>query len=473
MTYKNKAAARGFTIIELLIVMAIVAVVALATAKAARNYFLDRQAQQVADSISLIGKATALYLSKNAATIPTTPSDLPLAQLIFDNDLPANYTGALPWGGTNPYYAIRIQRIPSGATSLYKALVYTKTAWVVDGKVRYDLVGNAMRKIGGAGGMLGDPALPPPPAGAGPAGLNAQWAEPTAAFPPSATSPYLASGGQLFYNVAYSMASLDAIYLRTDGTNQMNAALNMGTHVINSVTDVNASGTVNAATVTATNIGATSSIVSNGVINAAGTITGSGAINAGGTVTAANVSTAGTVTANAVNSGTVLASNTITATNDITTTTGKLSARTDVLITDLGTRDGTPLTTSLKTLAPRLVEMKNYIIDTDSTNAQAYNVQIGMGNRGLSTGTYAVVDGTVIPNPGCTNSGVPNIFIIPAKEGGVATGGKFGFVAKAVGSGPWTLSITDMQFTGAGPGNSIPNEDVPNFAGVVRVFCSY
>lgn len=416
----------GFTLIELMIVLTIIVYGALAASRQLRAYLLDLQAKAVADNITLIGKAVASYIPKNTATLSVGPmySDLTILQLQNDNDLSSGFFGTTPWGSG---YKIRIQRMPGPAPYLYKALVFTATSWVIDTAYRIDLVGEAVKKIGGAGGMTYD--------GTGPTGNGGAWSEPASSFIPSVA--YDPKGGQLFYNVAFSLLSLDAVYLRTDGGNMMNAELQMNSNGIVGATTIAASSLITADALTTTN-----------AVNA-------GSLTASGAVTGGNVTTLG-----AVNAGTV------TATGDITSQNGAVNANTDVTISSLTSRTSAPGVTSLKTLAPKLVELYNYVIDTNAANLVRYN---NGSNNAYGLGT--AVDGTRIPVPMCEVGGTPNIFIIPQKETGTAMNGMFGAISLALGpaGGFWTLDVKDAQT----PSNSVPSINLPNYGSIVRTFCSY
>lgn len=434
----SRARALGFTLLELMVVLAIMAFAAIAAAQKYRDHLRNLQAQSAADNITLLGKAVATYIGKNTATLSAAPySDVTLPQLVASNDLSSTFNGTTPWGSD---YRIRVQRV-GVAPYQYKALVYTTTPWVIDGATRFDLVGAAVMRIGGAGGMTYDAT--------GPVGNGGAWSEPAASLAPA--SPYVAAGGQLFYNVAYSLMDLDALYLRRDGGNTMNAALQMNANAIVGATNINASGAVSATSVAA------SGALTGATLATSGDITAGNAITAAGTLTGGSIATAGAITGAS-----------LTATGMVRAAT--MEARDDITITELATRADAPSVTSLKALAPRLVELRSYIIDTDVTNAARHNTTTG--TRFLNAATYQIVDGTTIPVPVCATGGTPNIFLIPSKWTGTATGGKFGGVARVTGpfGSYWTLDVKDAQ---GALGTSVPSADLPNFAAVVRVFCAY
>ena len=487
----HRRSALGFTIIELLIVLAITSIAAIIGAQKVKAYFLDQQAQQRADVISVLGKATANYIAKKRTTFTATGfSDITLLQTLRDDgNLSPNFGSAA--AGASPSamgYAIRIYSNCATTPCAITAWVYSTSAWVVDGKVRIDLVGSAVRKIGLPGGMNYNTVAPLPGYVNGAVGNGGpgNWTLSAAAYPAAAGFPYSAGGGQLFYNA--SIVPLDdGSFLRVDGTNKMNGSLNMGAAgagqniLMNAGNIVNANG-ITTATATATGDLMGGSLTTTGQTPVVGNVTAGSAVTAGTTVTAvgdvmgSSITTTGQtpVTGNVTAGNGVTAGTTVRAAGDVmgasittagmTAVPGNVTAGNDVTIDSLRTRDaGAPaLTTSLKTLAPRLVEMFNYTIDTATGPA----------------------NGAQIPVPNCAGvagqpSGTPNIFVIPQKEVGTADNGKYGSVSKAFPVAPaagtfWTLSITDSQIVfPATVGSPIPSTSVPHYAAVVRTFCAY
>lgn len=500
---KSRASRRssgGFTIIELLIVLAITAVAAIIAAQKLKASFLDQQAQQRAETISVLGRATANYIAKRRTTLPVGISDISLLQhLRTDGGLSSSFGSLVPTATPSSMgYIIRVftdSNCSTNASCNVTAWVYSTTAWVIDGTVRLDLVGSAVNKIGLPGGMNSSTTSPLPgyTGGAiGKGGYPANWALTVAAAPAALDFPYLASGGQLFYNASVSPMD-DASYVRINGTSTMTGNLQMANNNITGTGAVaggsftttgqpvvagrvSADNLFAAQTVAAgTSMSAGTSIVAGSTIAAGQSVTAGSNITAGTTITATGDITAGNAATGAVMkaSGDVIANANIVGRSLSTTvaynnaggapTAGTVAAETDVTIAALATRDSTPLTTSLKTLAPRLVEMATKTVDSDTTGASG-----------------GVVNGYSIPVPTCGTGGVPNIFVIPQKETGTTVDGLYGSVSRATGGPPgatWTLSVTDSQIpVGSPPGTlgaPIPSTNVPNYAAIVRTFCAY
>lgn len=294
-----RAKSKGFTFVELMLVLAITTVAAIAVATKTVRETEYTQAQMAADNIMLVGRATAAYINKNpgalyAATV-TGYADLTITDLRNDADLSANVTAAPPWGGG---YIIRVQRVGSAPSYRYEALVYTEKAWTwtVAGTVRarQDLVGVAASKIGGAGGVSLDAS--------GPSGVKGAWTKPLGMFVP--TAPYLATGGQLFYNVTYGLPAWDTQYLRLDGTNKMQGNLNLGGKSINNADNVQVGGALNVTGATAlANATATGNIAANGQVQG-GTVHSMGDLTANGNAAIAGIIAAAKVSlTDAINEG--------------------------------------------------------------------------------------------------------------------------------------------------------------------------
>jgi prepilin-type N-terminal cleavage/methylation domain-containing protein len=435
---------RGFTLIELMVVMAIVAMLAVVGAQRLREAYNDTQAKAAADNITVVGQSVQAYIGANSGTFGAAPQDLTIAQLQAANVLPPTFVGTTPW---NSGYSIRIRRTPGGPPFQYEALVVTTTPWFINGgTARIDLVGAAVRKIGGAGGMTYDAT--------GPVGNGGGWGP-----LPVANYPAANVAGQLAYFVSQATNPNDNIYLRRDGLYPMTGALQMGSQNITgagsiaAASDITSGGNVGGATMTSTNTIVAGGQVTASAVTAAGIVTG-GTLTSNGDI---NIAANGTLqssgrmsiqtgedlylqpAANASGSRTVFGGNGGTGNATIN---GTATVANDILLNGLATRSNAPSTTSVKALLPDLVEVGNYLINAN---------------------------GQTVPVPTCDSGGTPNTFILPHVATGTAVGGKWGASIRMLpaAGGVWTVEALDANL------NALPNANTPNFAAIVRVFCAY
>lgn len=445
--------AAGFSLIELMVVLAIMALIAIYQINRAKTEAEDRQSLMAADNTKTLGQALAAYISNNTATLSgAAATNVTVATLQG-----ATACGSAPclgasfqapvWAGG---YSMRVRRLGASAPYQFEALACTVNGWVINAVTRGDLVGSAVALIGGAGAMTYDATSGAYPAGSGaPLGI--------VSYPASNRT------SQLCYYISQATTALDQLYLRTDGTNQMNGDLNMGGQSI-----------VAASTVAATGNIAGGSITSSGAVNATGTITGgnlttTGAVTATGNVTSSALVRGANVTATAALTGATLSTTgnatiggnaTVTgdiAVNDVNATgavnaTGNVTsaatvrAATDVVITSLTSRAAAPNTTSIKALMPRLVELNNYTV---------------------------TADGQTVPVPTCSTGGTAQVFILPHVATGTAGGGVWGTEIRMTGpaGGNWTVVARDAHGLRIGV-NSV---DIPagDFSAIVRTFCTF
>lgn len=415
--------ARGFTLIELMVVLAITAVILVYQAQRAKADAEDVLTTAAADNIGTLGKALAVYISSNTATLSSaantavTVATLQGATACGTASCLTSTFQPPAWSGG---YTMRVRRLGASAPFQFEALACTSTGWQINGALRGDLVGAAVSKVGGAGAMTYDAT---------------SGAYPNRSGTPLGIANYPASNlpAQLCYFVSQSTMALDLMYLRTDGSNQMNAALNMGGNTIN------AAGTVNATSVLA------SGLVRGGSVTATGALSG-GTLGVGGAATiggAANVTGHITTNGGVTATGNIATSSGVMASGDITTF-NNVVATNDVLITSLPARASGPLTSSLKSLAPKLVELYSHIV------------------------TY---DGQVVPAPACPAGGTPQVFILPHVATGNAVGGSWGSEVRMSGAGPWTVIARDAQ--GYRIGINSPAIPSANFSAIVRTFCTF
>lgn len=443
----------GFTLIELMVVLAIMALIAIYQANKARRDAEDLQSTAAADSIKMVGQALASYISNNtaalsgAASTAVTVATLQGAAACGTAPCLTSAFAVPAWVGG---YTSRVRRLGASAPYQFEALVCTNSGWVISGVTRGDLVGAAVQKIGGAGAMTYDAVNGAYPNGSGtPLGI--------------ANYPASNATAKLCYYISQSTTALDLLYLRTDGTNQMNAALNMGGQAISNATTVTATGTITGG-----------NLNTGGAVNATGTITGGnlttgGAVTATGNVTSAALVRGANVTATSALSGATLSTtgnatiggnatvtgdlnvNDVTATGAMTatgniTSSGTVQAATDMVITSLTSRPSAPGVTSVKGLLPKLSELYNYTI---------------------------TADGQTVPVPTCSTGGTPQVFILPHVATGTAGGGMWGTQVRMTGpsGGVWTVVARDSHNLRIG----VNSTDIPaaNFTAIVRTFCTY
>lgn len=420
MVQSRMRASRGFTLIELMVVLAIAAVAIVFAAQRARSDFEQKLASAAADNATKVGQALNAYMANNVAALSAsaTPTNVTVANLQAATAcgtkpcLSASTSATTPW---NSGYVMAVRRVGTGAPYQLEGLACSSTAWVINGNTRYDLLGSAVLTVGGSGGMTYDTT-------SGAVGNKATWVATNANFPAIANI-----AGKLCY---FASSATDNIYLRTDGTNQMNAALQMGGNAIAGATNITASGTVAAATVT-----------SSGAITAAGTVTGGnlstgGAVTATGNITSAALVQGANVTATSTVTGATIASTgNVTAANNVV-------ANNDVQITTLSSRASPPGTTSVKNLLPGLVEV-------DSVNLYQ--------------------DGQAIAAPACPAGMEPRIFTIPQLARGQVSGGNWGSEIHVTGpqTGPWTFYAKNAT------GVSLATTTATNPIALGRMFCTY
>ncbi|ABM96843.1 prepilin-type N-terminal cleavage/methylation domain-containing protein [Methylibium petroleiphilum] len=454
-TFRLEQLQRGFTIIELLVVLSIMAMAAIVGAQRLLEKFKESQADLAADDISVVGKAVAAYIPANVATLSLNPTtDITIATLQAGAMLPANYSSGNPWGAG---YSIRVKRLGAAPGPYqYEALVITNSRWRIGTVDQIALLGRAVRRIGGPGGLTYDAT--------GAVGNGGAWTALVVDYPNANQA------GRLAYFVSQATTPFDSIYLRLDGGNAMTGNLNMNSNGIVAATSVNASGTampwqVSAAggftgtTATATGVVNAGSVTTTGAMTAGTTVTATGnitssadvrgatltsdsdiAMGPGGTVSssgAINIQPNGALTLSASGGTTVAGSGALTVNDTVT-------AANDVVISSLPSRAAgfSPSTGSLKALAPKLVEMQNYII---------------------------TANGQTVPRPTCISGGTPNAFILPHVAQGKVDSARWGTQVRLTGAGPWTVVALD------GAGLSIPSVNIPatDFAAIVRTFCTY
>lgn len=238
-----KRRVRGVTLVELMITLFILGLTAVAAVQVMRDSADDQVAQEAADNIKTIGQGVFAYIPLNAETLKLQPfTDVTVDQLKTANVLPPTYSAGAGanWSGG---YNIRIKRLGAASPFMYEALVMTKNPYKVNSALRIDVIGNAVKKLGAAGGMTYENFAAPASAASGSGGIRGRsndW------YLDSADYPFATSAGHLAYFV--SSASInDAVYLRRDGGNNMLGQLDMNGNPIKEATTISAQGNINTA----------------------------------------------------------------------------------------------------------------------------------------------------------------------------------------------------------------------------------
>ncbi|MDD4977781.1 MAG: type II secretion system protein [Gallionella sp.] len=243
----NNSGEKGFTLIELMLVLGIVSFVMTGLISYISRYAEQQKAEAVGEQFAEVGKALGAYLSRESGTlsacIPSGASitGVPLTVL-------TTATGTTTWMGctlnnrqflsattspTNLFgttYNIGIQNMASGGLGGIVLSSNPITDPGTVGVVRYDWIGIAMRKAGAQAGMTftvsGANSL---------VGLGGGWILTNADY--STISQF----GLFGYRVSYQ-GNQDDIYLRLDGAYPMRGNLNMGNFNIDNATDISYNG---------------------------------------------------------------------------------------------------------------------------------------------------------------------------------------------------------------------------------------
>lgn len=455
----NPARQAGYTLIELMIVIAILGFASIYLAQRAKEAAEIQLANSAADNLTILGTAVTNYISDNTATLSGTAANQPLTiatlQTLGTCGTPAclNSTFGTPaWTGG---YTINVRRLGGAAPYQFEALACTANAWIIATKLRGDLVGAAVKRIGGNGGMTWDTT-------SGALGSGGGWTATVASY------PYANVAGELCYFVSQSVVGLDNLYLRTDGTNKMNAALQMNTNAIAGATTINANGlatlgsvstgAVTAGAVNATGVTSSGNVtgvnVTGTTLVTGGTVTSNGNINMGSGSTLqstgriniqagenlvlqpnTNAFGSPTIVGGGTGSGNLTVSNNATVGNTVAVTN-------DVTISTLTSRASPTSVTSLKALAPKLVEVDS--------------VPLWSHGQGITV-------------PPCASGGAPRIFSIPSLVRGQVQAGNWGADIHIAGplGGPWTFYAADSA------GTPLPATSAANPIAIARIFCTY
>jgi hypothetical protein len=265
------------------------------------------------------------------------------------------------------------------------------------GRIRYDMVGDVVSDAGNDAGAnyASDPTTI--------IGFGASWHQPTTA-----------SAGTLFMRVGANSTLGNTLFqfYRRDGLWPLTAALNGGGQNINSVVNVNATGTLNGSQLD----------VSSGTLQS--TTGNFQLVNSSGA--AANITTVNNITAS-----------------------GNISAAGWLKAGAVGTPE----------VACSPYGVAAFNADGSGQMLTCRGVWVPTGGRWELVGEYAVQNGWGVPAPSCSAGGLGKM-LLNAQTFAVDTTAAVNF-GPASGSGPWTVTITDGQ------GNGIAG------SGMATTFCYY
>lgn len=234
---------KGFTLLELVLVLGVGAAVSFIKFQDLKNEQESIIAEATGQQIKQIGEAVNRYISirydklstlsaaagsgmdPGPRTCSVSGCQITYQTLINEGLLPSSHSGLnIQSSGYNIY----LKRDGLAPNYVINGLVTTLNSWSEAGKIRYDLLGQAMQSAGIDSGMTKSNTQAD--------GYNGQWAE------SSANYSGINKAGLLAYRVGYD-SSLYSVYLRRDGTLPMTGNLNMGGNDINNAKNITASGT--------------------------------------------------------------------------------------------------------------------------------------------------------------------------------------------------------------------------------------
>lgn len=440
----RKINSSGFTLVELIIVLGILAfsIQAFGRAQIAANQ--KAIAVSAASQIALVGQATQSYLAfnlpaLNIAVPANTAITIPMLQAAGSCGATASCLSAAvsPTNSWGAGYSILLRRIGAASPYQYEFLVVTTTNGANTGWYSSNgttLLNAVSFAAGDAGGQVGYTYAVPGTLAVRATGFAGTWIALPASYPGIVSGAPNNVGGQLAYFYTQVGDPYDARYMRLDGGNQMTGNLNIGGKGIYGVSyGINNTGIVNAAA-TATNAIIIDGMTVNGATNLAGNTTVSA-----GNLTVTNAGSFGTL--NAAGASTLNGSLTVAG---VTTTNGDIDSNANINVAGAGDIKIAGLglaTNSLKNLVPTLVEK----------------------------GTSLVNHGSAIPVPVCGTGGTPSVFVIPSSAVAPVIAGNSGYIFSATGpvAGSWTTNARDSG------GTALPPAAAPAGIAIARTFCSY
>ena len=291
---------KGFSLLELTLVLGIGTMVAFMKFQDMKNEQEAELAHAVGQQMKQIGEAVNGYINirydklstlANAAGNGTDPGPrscsgsvctITYQTLINEGLLPSSYTGI---NANKTPYSINLRRDGAAPNYVINGIITTAMAWIQNGSIRYDLLGQAMQSAGIDSGMTKTNTIA--------SGYGGQWSENSTNF------NNITSVGQLAYRVGFNSA-LYSIYLRRDGTLPMTGNLNMGGQSIYNAQDITAAGNTLSNTLRSTGnttvgntltVGGITNLNSN--LNVAGNGQFNGDLNSNNTISASNITSRG------------------------------------------------------------------------------------------------------------------------------------------------------------------------------------
>lgn len=237
---------KGFSLIELILVLAISSFIIVAFLKFQTNQAQLQRAEKGAEQLVLIGKALSSYINRDvgslAANVPSGSTVTLTGNVLRGGNetvggnlyygypiLPANFTMQSVFG---PNYVLQI----TNNAGVMEGLVITdnpiceqaNVACSSSNPIKYEWIGAAMKAIGPVSGMTYNSTNTM-------TGYNTGWQETSTRF------NTINKAGLLGYRVfGSSAAPFDNIYLRLDGTSVMRGNLDMGNYTIRNAASINA-----------------------------------------------------------------------------------------------------------------------------------------------------------------------------------------------------------------------------------------
>lgn len=262
MKLPRRHSQRGFTLLEVLLAIGISLALGAAALTDLRRDNESKQAMAVGQQLETVGKAVNTYLALhytqivalanvagagssgdpgprqctlNAGTSPFGGGTASICTITTDTLvrsglLPVSFSGRNAFGAQYNIYI----RVTGTTNPIVDGMVITDTPYTTGGGVRYDLLGQAMQVAGADSGMTRTVANTLE-------GLNGTWRD--EAWPSvthnGVTYPGLNARGLLGYRSGYGSSGF-AAYLRLDGTTPMTGTLDMATHDIENVNNLEA-----------------------------------------------------------------------------------------------------------------------------------------------------------------------------------------------------------------------------------------
>jgi len=243
--YRFIVVKKGFTLVELILTLAVVSVISFTVFQSMNKDFEDKQADAAGEQIKNVGMAVNNYivnhydvLSKlsNSNGLPedlgprvcdsnTKVCEITVETLANEGMLPPSYLNKNVYGAG---YKISITRKGSSPYWNISSLITTDKPLFKNGVIRYDLLGKAMQKAGSDSGMTKTLLNRMD-------GFKGTWNATQTDY------PNINNLGLLGYIAGYGSNSYSA-FLRRDGTLPMTGDLNLGTKNIYNINNVTASG---------------------------------------------------------------------------------------------------------------------------------------------------------------------------------------------------------------------------------------